>query len=667
MVCRRLLTKLRKGRKCLARRRLFMQKFSHEMRSFGGFTLDLTRGCLLRGNQEVELAPIPFEALKYLVKNPGRLISNAELMETLWPETAVTPDSLVQCLREVRIALGDKDKRIVKNVPRRGYVFDLEVSASSAPVTTVTEESGVHLVIEEEETNGRAIETVPSQVAGSAAYLPAYEATILQRIRTAIGQHKLAVAVSVLTLAVAAAGIFYFTRPAEAIDSIAVMPFVNDSGDANLDYLSEGISDNLIERLSGLPNLKVVIAHNVVQRYKGKQIDPQTVGRDLNVRAVLVSRVVQRGNDVSIGLELIDIRDNKHLWSGQYDRNLADIISMQTQIAQDVSEKLRQRLTGQDKQRLASHYTENGEAYRLYLMGRHYQRWGRKEALEKSIDYLRQAIEQDANFAPAYAELGEAYSHLGYGGWIEPKDCLQKEQAAALKALQLDDTLAEAHVVAANIRALNLDWQGADDEYKRAIQLDSSSVRARYAYAQHLIRLGRLDEAMMHLQHAQEVDPLSFEVSEGIGLVLYSSRQYERAIQQYQKTIDIDPLFGHGVLAQAYQAKGMYQEAVAEVEKGAAKGDAQLGYAYAVAGKTAEAHRVLDELRDLSRDRYVSPFRFALVYIGLGDKDQAFAWLSKTFDEDPYRLTGLKANPRFDSLRSDPRCTDLLRRMKLAA
>jgi tetratricopeptide (TPR) repeat protein len=409
-----------------------------------------------------------------------------------------------------------------------------------------------------------------------------------------------------------------------------------------------------------------VIARNSVARYKGKQNDTQTIGRELNVRAVLVGRMIQRGDELSITIELIDVRDNKHLWGWQYDRKLADIIAMQSTIALDVSEKLRLRLTGEEKQRLARHYTEDGEAYRLYLMGRHYQRWGRKEALEKSVAYLEQAIKRDANYAPAYTEMGEAYRNLGYGGWIAPRESLHREESAALKALRLDDTFAEAHVLAADIRALNLDWSGADDEYKRAIELDPNSVRVQYAYALHLNRLGRFDEAMQHLKRAQEVDPASFEVNEGIGLVFYASRQYDRAIAQYQKIIELDPNFAHGLLAEAYQAKGMYQEAVGELEKAGEKGNAQLGYAYAVAGKTAEARRVLNELQELSRERYVGPFRFALVYIGLGDKDQSFVWLDKTFDEDPYRLAVLKMNPSFDGLRSDPRFTDLLRRMKLA-
>jgi len=295
-----------------------MQMLSHEIRSFDGFTLDLTRGCLLRGSQEVKLRPKPFEALKYLVENAGRLISKTELIEAIWPDTAVTDDSLVQCLIEVRRVLGDDAQQVIKTVPRRGYIFDRPVSdtAPITPLTTVTEESGVHLIIEEEETNGHgSLEAAARPISGSVTLVPAYQTTTIQRVRTAIGQHKLIAAVGSLVVLFAAAGIFYLTRPTEAIDSVAVMPLVNVNGDPNVDYLSEGISDNIIDRLSRLPNLKKVIALNSVLRYKGnQQKDPQTIGRELNVRAVLMGRVTKNGDDVSISIELVDARDNRRLW-----------------------------------------------------------------------------------------------------------------------------------------------------------------------------------------------------------------------------------------------------------------------------------------------------------------------------------------------------------------
>jgi TolB-like protein len=276
-------------------------------------------------------------------------------------------------LIEVRRALGDDAQQIIKTVPRRGYIFDQPVTDSIGAVTTVTEESGVHLIIEEEETNGHgslATEILP--VTGSVTLVPAYQATTIQRIRTAIGQHKWIAAVGTLAMLCAGAGVFYLTRPAEAIDTIAVLPFVNVNHDPNTDYLAEGISDNIIDRLSRLPNLKRVIALNSVLRYKGKQADPQTVGRELAVRAVLIGRVTQHGDNVSITTELVDVQDNKHLWSEQYNRKLADIASVQSEIAQNISDNLRLRLSGDETKRLTKRYTQSGEAYQLYMMGRYY-------------------------------------------------------------------------------------------------------------------------------------------------------------------------------------------------------------------------------------------------------------------------------------------------------
>ena len=651
-----------------------MQRLSHQTLCFDAFTLDLTRGCLLRGSQEVKLRPKPFEVLKYLVENPGRLISKTELIEVIWPDTAVTDDSLVQCLIEVRRALGDDAQQVIKTVPRRGYIFDRPVSdtASITPVTTVTEESGVHLIIEEEDSNGHGgLAVAPLPVTGSVTLVPAYKATSIQRIRTVIGQHKWTAAIGVLMMAVTASAIVYFTRPNEAIDSVAVMPFVNVSGDPNTEYLSDGLSESIINSLS--PNLKV-IALNSVLRYKGKQ-DPQTIGRELNVRAVLMGRVSQHGDDLTINVELVDVRDNRHLWGQQYNRKLADITAVPSEIAQAVSDKLRLQLSGEEKKRLAKRYTDSGEAYQLYLMGRYYSRTRSEKSLQKGIELFEQAIKKDPNYAPAYAGLAQTYGSLGYNGMLPPKEAREKEELAALKAMAIDDTLAEAHVAMAHLRVLDLNWAGSEEECKRALELNPNSVEVQTIYANHLNVLGRFDESMLHLKRAQELDPLSLITSADIGFALYLSRQYDRAIEQFQKTIEMDPNFvaAHARLGWTYLAKGMYQEAIAELNKAEALDErsrriAVLGYAYAMAGKRDKAQKILDELKGLSKQphRYVSPFDFALIYMGLGDKDLAFEWLEKTYEERADILQHIRVSPRYDSLRSDPRFDALLRRMKLA-
>lgn len=650
-----------------------MQKLSHQTYSFEGFTLDLTRGCLLHGQEEIKLRPKSFEVLKYLVENNRRLVSKDELIHAVWVDTAVTDGSLVQCLKDIRHALSDESQQIIKTVHGRGYIFDREVSDNGTIArTTYTEETaGVQVIIEEEETNGHGvIDNEQAPATRGIGLIAAHRATRIERLTTAVKHNRWSVVLGVLTLAVATAAIVYFTRPGEAIDSVAVMPFVNVSSDPNTEYLSDGISESIINSLS--PNLKV-IALNSVLRYKGKQTDPQAVGRELNVRAVLMGRLTQRGDDLVINVELVDVRDNRHLWGQEYNRNLADITAVPTEIAQEISEKLRLRLSGEEKKRLAKRYTESGEAYQLYIMGSYYTRTRTEKGLQKSIELFEQAIKKDSNYAPAYAGLAETYRVLGFAGVLPPKEARQKEELAALKALGIDNDLAEAHAAISSIRELDLNWSAAKQESKRALELDPNSAQAQGSYAHQLIVFGRFDEAMPHEKRAQELDPLSLNRIADTGFALYFSRQYDRAIEQLRKAIDMDPNYApaHSRLGWAYTAKGMYEEAITEHKKSSeldprSRRTAGLGYAYAVGGKRAEALKMLDDLKEEAKQRSVLPYEFALIYMGLDDKDQAFAWLEKTYEVRPDLLSYIKVSPQYDSLRSDPRFADLLRRMKLA-
>jgi tetratricopeptide (TPR) repeat protein len=308
-------------------------------------------------------------------------------------------------------------------------------------------------------------------------------------------------------------------------------------------------------------------------------------------------------------------------------------------------------------------------------MGLYYSDRWTKEGLEKSIEFFDQAIKKDPNYAPAYAELAITYGTLGFEGLLPQKEARQKQEWAALKALEIDNDLAEAHAAMAYIKVEDLNWSAAEEEYKRALELNPNSVEVHRKYGSYyLAPWGRLDEAMLHLRRAQELDPLTLLTSADVGSAFHYSRQYDRAIEQFQKIIKMDPNFApaHSRLALAYLAKGMYEEGISEQKKALAldkrsRRAAALGEAYAVAGKREEAQKILDDLnKELSKQGYVTPFDFALIYMGLGDKDQAFAWLEKTFEEHPDNLLYIKVAPRFDSLRSDPRFADLLRHMKLA-
>jgi TolB-like protein/DNA-binding winged helix-turn-helix (wHTH) protein/Tfp pilus assembly protein PilF len=647
-----------------------MQELSHHSHRFDGFTLDLTRGCLLRGTDEIKLRPKPYEALKYLVENAGRLISKAELIQNIWPDTAVTDDSLVQCLMEVRRALGDDTQQIIKTVPRRGYIFEKQVeSGPSAALTTYKEETtGVQVIIEEEETNGYpVIETSP---------LAAPRHTGIDQLASAIKRHSLIVALAVLTLIAAAGAVIYFTRyftrPGEAIDSVAVMPFVNVSADTNVEYLSEGISDSIINNLSELPSLKVSSLNSVL-RYKGKQTDPRTIGRDLNVRALLMGRLTRHGDDISISSELIDATDNHRLWGHQYEYKLADIAALQGEISRDITRQLRPRLSSSEQKQVTKHYTASNEAQEEYWKGRYHMRKLTPPELQESIRYFNRAIELDPNFALAYAGLASSYSTLGARGTLSPLEAYPKVMAAATKALELDETLAEAHYAQARIKRDDWDLAGSERELKRAIDLNGSYAEARHNYSHLLIALGRPAESLSESKRLLEIDPLDLQWNAHLGWYYLRMHLYEQAIEKCLGTLQMgENYWSHYYLGQAYEQIRKYEEAIAEfkkaipLSKGNPEATAALGHAYAVSGQKGEAQRVLNELKEYSKHQYLSPDNVALIYVGLGEKNQAFEQLEKAYYERAGQLIYLHVDQRFDSLRSDPRFQDLKRRIGLA-
>jgi TolB-like protein/Tfp pilus assembly protein PilF/tRNA A-37 threonylcarbamoyl transferase component Bud32 len=464
-----------------------------------------------------------------------------------------------------------------------------------------------------------------------------------------------------------------FRGRGEAIDSVAVLPFVNASTDPDTEYLSDGITETLIGQLSQIPRLKV-IARSTVFRYKGRNIDPQKVGRDLNVRAVLTGRVSQRGETLTVSMELMDVTDGSELWGEQYNRKLADILAVQEDITREITDKLRLRLKGEEEKRLTRHFTENTEAYQLYLKGRYYWNKRTPDGIQKAIEYFQEAIEKDPSYALAYAGLADCY-HVPANP-LPPRQRMPQAKAAAMKALQLDDTLVEAHSTLARVLfAYDWDWSGAEKEFKRAIELNPRYSPAHQWYGGYLSATGRFREADAEKKRAQELEPLSLVINFEVGLAFYLSRNYEQAIDQFQKTLELDANFPppHTYLPAAYEQKGMFEEAIAgfqralTVTKGADKilAMASLGHVYAVSGRKTEVRKILAELQRLSEHSYVPAHDMALVYAGLGQKDNAFAWLDKAYEEHSFNLSHLKVEPRFDPLRSDPRFADLLRRIGL--
>ena len=457
-----------------------------------------------------------------------------------------------------------------------------------------------------------------------------------------------------------------FRGRGEAIDSLAVLPFVNASTDPNSEYLSDGISESIINNLSQLSNLRVM-ARTTVFRYKGKEIDPQKIGHDLNVRAMVTGRVQQHGDNLIIQAELVDVEKGSQLWGGQFNRKLADVIGIQEEISKEISEKLRLKLSGDEKQRVTKRQTENAEAYQVYLKGLYYFYKATPEATLKAREYFQQAIDRDPGYALAYAGLAGSYV---YQSECPPREAMPKAQAAARRALELDDRLAEAHVSMALVNyRYEWDWEAAGKHFEQAIKLNPASPLVHLDYANYLGALGRSNEALEAYRKGAELDPVSPLITSGVAGVLYFTRRFDEAIEQARKALDIDPSLPPAifVLGLAYAAKGMYREALAEFEKypPGPRRDAYLAYLRARLGERNQALQMLDQLKGLSKERYVPAFSFAVIYLGLGEKDQAFAWLEKAYEDRSSLILFLKGDPIWDPLRSDLRFADLLRRIGL--
>jgi TolB-like protein/DNA-binding winged helix-turn-helix (wHTH) protein/Tfp pilus assembly protein PilF len=619
-----------------------------EIYEFGPFRLEPTERKLLRGSEIVELTPKAFDTLLLLVRNSGHLLEKDELIHILWPNTFVEEGSLSNNIFLLRKALGE-DPAFVETVPRRGYRFVGAVRQLPRAAPPQLEKSP----------------EVGSPGFGS---LPAKGRPPWRR-RAGLG----IAAVAVVAL-LAAADWYYKAWRGEAIDSLAILPFVNANADPNTEYLSDGITESLINSVSQLPNLKVT-SRDSVFRYKGKETDVQTVGHELGVRAIFKGRVTQRGETLSISAELIRASDSSHIWGEQYDRRLADLDALREEIAAEMASALRMRLTGAEEKRLTKSYTANPEASQDYLKGRYWWNKATEEGFDKGIVYFQQAIAKDPTYALAYSGLADCYSSLAESGVVPFREGYLRAKDAALKAAELDDTLAEAHGSLALIKSsYDWDWSGADKDIRRAIELNPSYADAHRLRAEALWQTGRLNEAIAESKRTLELDPLSLDNNDALGVEFFLARQFDQAIEQEGKVLELDPNFidAYYFRGVSYVKKSMYKEGMAEFEKGMAISPVNpealtgLGYGYAVTGRRAEAQKVLDKLNELSKHEYVSAVWRAKIYAGLEEKDEAFEWLEKAYDDHSIVSVGyIKTNPMFDPLRSDPRYSDLLRRTNL--
>ena len=508
-----------------------------------------------------------------------------------------------------------------------------------------------------------------ARAAGSSGAISGTSTTSWRRRRTSL------VAGAVALAALIVAGTRYVLLPAagDAIDSVAVLPFINDTADPNTEYLSDGITESVINNLSQLRSLRVA-ARSTVFRYKSSQVDPQKVGQDLHVRAVLSGRLLKQGDVFIVRAELMDVAHGSQLWGNQYNRKAADMFALQEDVSRDISDKLRLRLTTEERQRMTKRYTENAEAYQLYLKGRYHWNKLSPDGLMKAVEYMQQALDKDPSYALAYAGLADAYNLISFFNVMPPREAMPKAKAAASKALEIDDDLAEAHLslLWASF-TYDWDWPAATRHLQQARALNPAAVNEVSAYPFYLTVAGRPDEAISVARRASEIDPVSAGRSHTLAVQLHLARHFDEAIVECRRTIELDPGFSvaYEVLGGSLAAKGLYREALPFVEKAVALNPhnamsrAYLGYVHANLGNRTQAHAIIEELQAVSPHRYTPALPVAVVYAGLGQKDQAFVWLEKAYDERFNRLAYLRREPIWDGLRSDPRFDDLLRRIGL--
>jgi TolB-like protein/DNA-binding winged helix-turn-helix (wHTH) protein/Tfp pilus assembly protein PilF len=630
---------------------------------FAPFRLDVTEGVLLRDGKTVSITPKAFELLRVLVENHGHILSKEDLLRQVWPETFVEEGNLSFNISQLRKALGQKENGVtyIETIPKRGYRF-------AAPVTVV---------------NGGGL---PAAVAAKAAPAPLQEvlpeesaAVGMRQLRVPIQRRPLVLALVVLVallLAVNLGGLrkrLPWGQPSIArIQSIAVLPLEDVSHDPNQEYFADGMTDQLIMELGRIGALRV-ISRTSAMAYKGVRKPLAQIARELRVDAAVEGTVLRSGDRVRISAQLIRVNPEGHLWARTYEREWRDALVLQEDVAHAIAREIRVNLTPQERARLSSARPVDPQAQDAYLRGVYFWNKRTEKDLERSIEYFDRAIERDPGYALSYTGLANGYSSLGLYGHLPPREAFPKAHVAALRALELDDNLAEAHAVLGFYKALyEWDEPGADREFRRAIELNPGCTFAHIWRGEVLSDLERPTEALAELDRAHELDPTSLMASDQRGWVLYTARRYDEAIAQIRRTIELEPRFAHAHcwLGKTYLQKRMLREGLAELEEAVSLpgGDSQLythwlGYAYALSGKRAAAYKVIEGMRSQAQKNFVSPTAIATIYCGLGEKNQALAWLEKAYQEHDPLLINVKNEPALDSLRSDERFQELVRRI----
>ena len=648
-----------------------MDRPTNTFYNFGPFRIDAQKRLLLRGEEPISLAPKAFELLLVLVENRGRVLVKDDLMERIWPDQIVEDANITVNMSALRKALGENphEHLYIVTVPGRGYRFVADVSESH---------NGDDLL----SASGIAVEdNRQAQAAGESA------AKVEKRFRARaasllLRRKAMAMGILVVVLVAALFGIYRLitnnrettnqSNPAEINStprSLAVLPFKQLRTSSSDDYLELGIADALITRLSNLSQITVRPTAQVL-KYADSAHEITAVGRELGVDLILSGRVQQDGDRIRVTVQLIHAKQGHPVWAQQFDERFTDLFTVEDLISQQVAEALTLKLTADEQRRLAKHSTENSAAYVNYLKGRFYMLRYTPDGFNKSVLHFNQAIALDSNYALAYAGLADTYTAT-YGSPLSPRDSLLKAKEAALKALSIDDTLAEAHAALGHAKFHSFDWSGGQD-LQRAIELNPNSVPALLWYGEYWLFLDPA-KAVPILKRAQQLDPLSFFPTWFLSYTFMFLRQPDEAVMEAQKMIELDPNnpIAHGTLARVYAGQQNHRNALAELNKAKELGArptglAFSGYIYAAAGKRDEARQAIAELEQLARKQYVPLYAIAAAYVAQGEKDEAFQWLEKAYEIGDEMLPLLKNDPAMEPLRSDPCYADLLRRMGFA-
>lgn len=643
-----------------------------DLLEFGPFRLDLKRPRLTCAGEVVALTPKALEVLSVLVESNGSLVEKEVLIRKVWPDTFVEDGNLSVHIFALRKALAQCSggENYIETIPRQGFRFTANVRAIEA--------NGGDLVLER-----RTRSQVTIEETESGGITESVEPLQLPEVSPATRKHQKLIRNAALALLLVGGLIagYLLLRPKSVqrgtqqplVHSIAVLPFKSLSPGSDDEYLRTGVADSLINRLGNIHQI-IVRPMSATQRYLDSTEDPRIIGANLGVEAVLDGHLQREGDRIRATVQLLSVRDGSQIWAGRFDDVFTNIFAVQDSISDQVVRSLSISLTPADARVLAKRATRSTDAYRTYLIGRHHLSKRTDDDIKKAIDYFKQAIDQDPLYAVAYAGLGEAYTLSSYYSAVPPRESFPKAKAAAEKAFEIDDTLAEALTTQAYVKFIyDWDFQGAEKDFLKTFELNPNYAPARYWYGECLMYLGRFVEGIAQINRAQELDPLSLVYSSNLGWAYHIARQDDHAITQLQKVIDSDRGFhmAYFYLGMAYEGKGMYEEAIAAYQKsrdlsGGYPGITGLGHAYAVSGRRDEALKIVEQMEaDAKRTNRVRATAFSIIFAGLNDREKAFEWLEKAYEQRYEGVIFIKVQPYYDNLRSDPHYYDLLKRIGL--